>query len=162
MKVYIASFFADKDRVKARFAELKEDGIDCTSRWCYETAPHNCTITDFPDEYLRETAVFDLDDIVAADKLVMLVPTDTQMADQTLRSMSRGGRHFECGFMYALACTDHSKELAIVGKRENVFHFLDGQSVTRKYPTIRQFDTWEECRSYLKASIPVVYTKGAK
>src|SRR5271166_1823458 len=102
MKVYIASFFADKDRVAARARELNHLGIECTMRWPYENAPHNATIKDFPDEYFRETAVFDIQDIVAADKLILTVPTDTQMADQPLRSMARGGRHFESGLMYGL------------------------------------------------------------
>jgi hypothetical protein len=151
MKVYIASIFADQDRVALRAEELKADGVTPTMRWCYEMVPHQCTITDFPDEYFRETAVFDLEDILAADKLVLTVPTDKMMADCTLRAMARGGRHFESGFMYAMAYARPSEyELIIVGPRENVFHFLDGQSVTSKFPAIRQFNTWEECRTYLR------------
>ena len=74
MKVYIASNFADKDRVKARGEELAAIGIECTSRWALETAPPNCKITDVTSDYLRETAVFDLQDILVADKVVLTVP----------------------------------------------------------------------------------------
>lgn len=149
MKVYIASFFADKDRVAQRAKELTDLGIECTMRWPYENAPHNATIKDFPDEYFRETAVFDLEDIVAANVLVLTVPSDTQMADQPLRSMARGGRHFESGFMYGLIASGEKRELILLGPRENVFHFLDGQSVTAKYPAIKQFDNWEQVVQYL-------------
>jgi hypothetical protein len=160
MKVYLASMFSDKDRVLARGNELAEMGIECTSRWPLETAPHNATIKDFPDEYFRETAVFDLQDIIAADKLVMFVPSDTQLMDSTPRSMSRGGRHFETGFFYGLimaARHDGSaedderspQELIVVGPRENVFHFLDGEGAAKPFPMIRQFLTWDECKAYL-------------
>lgn len=154
MRVYIASFFADKDRVAKRATELNGLGIECTMRWPYENAPHTATITDFPDEYFRETAVFDIEDIVAADVLVLTVPNDKQMTDSPLRSMARGGRHFESGFFYGLIMRqqfgdDRNRELIILGPRENVFHFLDGQSLTVKYPTIKQFDSWEQVLEYL-------------
>ncbi len=158
MKVYLASIFADKDRVLARGKELTEMGVEFTSRWPLETAPHNASIKDFPDEYFRETAAFDLHDIVRADKLAMFVPTDTQLADCPLRAMARGGRHFETGFFYGLimaALLDDpsskpQRELILVGSRENVFHFLDGEGAAKAFPVIRQFNTWEETVIYLK------------
>jgi|SRR5208337_3779227 len=150
MKVYIASVFSDKDRVAQRAAELNQLGIECTMRWPSETAPHNATIKDFPDEYFRETAVFDLDDIIAANVLVLTVPSEKQMADMPVRALARGGRHFETGFMYGLIASGENRELIILGPRENVFHFLDGQSVTSRYPAIKQFDTWEQVKTYLK------------
>lgn len=150
MKVYIASFFADKDRVGKRSAELAALGITATNRWCTETAPHNCTITDYPDEYFRETAVIDLEDILAADVLILTVPTDRQCMDLTPHQMSRGGRHFETGLFYGLMLRDKHREMIILGARENVFHFLDGQSVTKSFPRIQHMETWEEVVSYLK------------
>lgn len=157
MRVYIASFFADKDRVAKRATELNGLGIECTMRWPYENAPHTATITDFPDEYFRETAVFDIEDILAADKLVLTVPTQEQLSRLTLDAASRGGRHFESGFMYGLimcSCTagGNARELILLGPRENVFHFLDGESLTKNYPVIRQFDTWEQVKEYLKGA----------
>jgi hypothetical protein len=149
MKVYIASMFADKDRIVTRNDDLTRLGITPTARWPYETAPHTCTIKDFPDQYFRETAVFDIEDILAADVLVLTVPNDKQMADQPVRANARGGRHFESGFMYGLVLHEPWRELVILGPRENVFHFLDGQSVTAKYPTIKQFDSWEQVLEYL-------------
>jgi hypothetical protein len=157
MKVYIASVFADKDRVKARCEELNAVGIGTTVRWAYESAPHNCTIKDKPDQYMRETAVFDVEDIVAADVLVLTVPTPEQCMNLTPHQLSRGGRHFESGFFYGLAMHEaghflregDSRELIILGDRENVFHFLDGTDSAVGYPAVRRFDTWEEAKQYL-------------
>ena len=102
MKVYIASNFADKDRVKARGEELAALGIECTSRWALESAPHNCTITDKPAQYMRETAVYDIEDILASDVVVLTVPTPEQLMNLTPHQMSRGGRTFESGLQYGL------------------------------------------------------------
>ena len=154
MKVYMASVFADKDRVAVRSAELRTLGITPTNRWQDESAPHNCTINDKPDEYFRETAVVDIDDLIAADVLVLTVPSDAEMSDITVRSLARGGRHFETGFFYGLmlaeqARGDFHRQLIILGKRENVFHFLDGKSVTLSYPAVKQMDTWNDVTRYL-------------
>jgi hypothetical protein len=155
MKVYIASMFADKDRVKARGKELAADGITCTSRWVDENAPHTATIKDFPDEYFRETAAFDIVDILAADKVVLTVPSEEMLADATPRASSRGGRHFESGFVYGLILAQMmdggkpTRELVICGKRENVFHFIDGLGAVQHLPAIKQFDTWEDTKKYL-------------
>jgi hypothetical protein len=152
MKVYIASVFADKDRVKARCEELNAVGIGTTVRWAYESAPHNCTIKDKPGQYMRETAVFDVEDIVAADVLILTVPTPEQCMNLTPHQLSRGGRHFESGFFYGLMLTEDTsqpREMIILGDRENVFHFLDGTDEAAGYPTIRRFDTWDEAKQYL-------------
>jgi hypothetical protein len=157
-RVYIASFFADKDRVKSRAKELTEAGVVVTSRWFNEDAPHNATLKDCPDEYLRETAVIDIDDILAANTVVLTVPTPEQMVNLTPGQLARGGRVFESGFQYGLMIAQWlssefrttNRELILLGPRENVFHFLDGTSISKRYPAIRRFDTWEEVVSYLK------------
>jgi hypothetical protein len=161
MKVYIASNFADKDRVKERGEELKALGIECTSRWASESAPHNCKITDKPAQYMRETAVYDVEDILASDKLVMTVPTPEQLMDMTPHQMSRGGRTFESGLMYGLILaeflggipSDCARELIIMGDKENVFHFLDGTDTASKYPAVVVKQTWEEVKSYLVSQL---------
>ena len=157
MKVYIASFFADKERVAARGEELKALGITPTMRWPSETAPHTATIKDYPHDYFRETAVLDVEDILAADVLVLTVPTDAQMADLPVRSLTRGGRVFESGLLYGLILAaqisnnffKRDAELVLCGPRENVFHFLDGVGIAAKYPAIKQCDTWSEVKEYL-------------
>lgn len=155
MKVYIASMFSDKDRVLARGKELEELGIECTSRWASEAVPHNVTLKECTDEYLRETAVADLQDILRADAVVLTVPEDKLLVDATVASSSRGGRHFESGFVYGLALAQAmdggkpTRELIILGKKENVFHYLDGTGVTAAYPAIRIISTWEGVKNYL-------------
>ena len=156
MRVYIASVFADKDRVKARCEELNALGIGTTSRWASETAPHNCKITDKPVQYMRETAVFDIEDILAADVLVLTSPTDAEMVNLTSHQLGRGGRHFESGVVYGMMLAAEKlygqragRQLVLLGRRENVFHFLDGTEEAKLYPPVVQLDTWEEMKAYL-------------
>ena len=150
MKVYIASMFSDKDRVKQRAECLAALGIVCTSRWAWEAVPHNVAMKDCKDEYLRETAAIDLDDILSADKLILTVPEPSLLVDATVAASSRGGRHFESGFFYGLMLSTRTKrELIILGKPENVFHMLDGIGAASRYPTIKNFGTWEEVIKYL-------------
>jgi nucleoside 2-deoxyribosyltransferase len=49
---------------------------------------------------------------------------------------SRGGRHVELGLALGMG-----KRVWIVGYRENIFCWL---------PDVRFFETWEDCRTYLK------------
>jgi hypothetical protein len=162
MKVYIASMFSDKDRVAARAAELALLGIGCTSRWAHETVPHNAVMSDCKDEYLRETAAIDLDDILEADKVVLTVPESKMLIDSTVAASSRGGRHFESGFVYGLILAQvldggrPTRELIILGKPENVFHMLDGIGAASRYPTIKNFATWEEVKKYLSEEKNVI------
>ena len=155
MRVYIASVFADKDRVKERGEELKACGIECTSRWAFETAPHDCKITDKPAQYMRETAVFDLEDILASDTVVLTVPTPAELMNLTPHQMSRGGRVFESGVAYGLMLADFLyfkksvHELIIMGDKENVFHFLDGIDTAAKYPVVKVLPTWPDVIAYL-------------
>lgn len=155
MKVYIASMFADKDRVLARGQELASLGIECTSRWASESVPHNVTLQQCTDEYLRETAVADIDDIVRADALVLTVPDAEMLVNATVAASSRGGRTFESGLIYGMILYQHlmgippTQELIILGKKENVFHYLDGVGVTAKYPAVTVLPTWDEVKAYL-------------
>jgi hypothetical protein len=155
MKVYLASMFCDKDRVKARGAELKALGIECTSRWADENIPHNVTMKDCTDEYLRETAVADLEDILRADVVVLTVPGPQMLVDSTIAAASRGGRHFESGLVYGLCVAQAAefgrptRELIILGKHENVFHHLNGEGLAANYPAIKVIETWAEVKMYL-------------
>jgi hypothetical protein len=155
MRVYIASMFSDKDRVKVRGAELEALGIQCTSRWASETVPHQVTIKDLPTAYHEETAVADIQDILIADKMVLTVPEAQLLVDAPVASSSRGGRHFESGLFYGLILAQMldggrlTKELIVMGRRENVFHYLNGEGLTANLPAIRVIPTWEEVKKYL-------------
>ncbi len=155
MKIYIASMFSDKDRVLSRGRELEALGIECTSRWASETVPHNVTLKECTDQYLEETAVADIQDILRADAVVLTVPEPQLLVDATVGSSSRGGRHFESGFVYGLTVQQMmdggrpTRELIILGKKENVFHYLTGEGVTSVFPKIKVIATWEEVKQYL-------------
>ncbi len=162
MRVYIASMFSDKDRVKQRAAELALCGIACTSRWAEEAVPHNVKMSDCKDEYLRETAAVDIDDILASDKVILTVPESSLLVESTIAAASRGGRHFESGFVYGMIMAQFldggkpTRELIILGKPENVFHMLDGIGASSRYPTIPHYDTWEKVLDYLKEEKNVI------
>ena len=167
MRVYLASVFADKDRVKLRSDELAALGIECTSRWALETAPHNCKITDKPAQYMRETAVYDVEDIVKSDKVVLTVPSPAMLMDLTPHQMSRGGRVFESGMMYGMILAEYlaygkdfvasvggyRRELIVMGDKENVFHFLDGIEEAAKYPAVITLPNWHDVKCYLVAQM---------
>jgi hypothetical protein len=165
MKVYIASNFADKDRVKARGKELAALGMKCTSRWSEEKVPHNALTSEVPHKYHQETAVADVDDILDAHVVVLTVPTPEQLVKMPIEAASRGGRTFEAGLQFGLMLSMylgwcsmrahlskkhyHWRRLIIMGPAENVFYHLDGKGTAKRYPAIVQLDTWEEVKKYL-------------
>ena len=167
MRVYIASMFADKDRVKQRAKDLAVLGIACTSRWAEEKVPHNVKMSDCKDDYLRETATVDLDDILVSDKVILTVPEPELLVEATIAAASRGGRHFESGFVYGLIMAQvldggrPTQELIIMGKPENVFHMLDGIGAASRYPTIKNFPTWGQVKQYLKEEKDVIDARTA-
>jgi hypothetical protein len=160
MRIYLAAMFSDKDRIAQYGTELEAMGITFTSRWVKEDVPHTVTIQDLAATYHQETAAADIDDILSSDKMIMFCPTDQKLADVPVRSLARGGRHFEAGLFYGLILAEDKiydilpRELILVGKRENVFHFLDGIGAAKGYPAIVQFDTWADAKDYLYLTAP--------
>jgi nucleoside 2-deoxyribosyltransferase len=144
MKVYLAGMFSTIKTRKAQAAELRALGIEVTSRWIDETVPHNVEMKDISDAYHEETATADIDDIEACDVFVEFVPSDAELVYATLRSSSRGGRHFEMGYAYKAGTT-----IFVVGTKENVFHHLPAGF--RNKPGIRHFATWEDAKFALMA-----------
>lgn len=167
MRVYLASWFASLQVIKQRAEELRANGIQVTSRWLEEKVKPTVQIKDVEDDYLRETAMVDIHDILIADTLVLNVPSeeDLKTTDIPLSSWARGGRHFEAGFHYAtmmfLKYLPESiqnrgpRQLLLVGHKENVFHYLDGVLPFKadgiSLPSIVTFDTWEEAKANLIA-----------
>lgn len=144
MKVYLASWFSSKDDVSAKAKELKEAGITVTSRWLREKVKGSGQMSEVTPEYLRETAVIDIEDIERASYTVLFT-----VDPESGPCHRRGGRHFESGYAYALVKfwpllwndVPGPRELLICGPKENVFHYLP--------KSVRQFDTWEETKAYL-------------
>jgi hypothetical protein len=159
MRIYLAAMFSEKEQIAKYGAELEAMGISFSSRWVKEDVPHTVTIQSLPATYHQETAAADVDDILSSDKMILFCPTDQQLADVPVRSLARGGRHFEAGLFYGLILAEdllnrRPRELLLVGKRENVFHFLDGLGAARGYPRIMQYDAWLDAKNYLSWKVP--------
>jgi hypothetical protein len=167
MKVYLASWFASKDEMNVRADELRASGLEVTSRWLEERVKPTVTIAEVADEYLRETAQIDIEDILLANYLVLNVPSeaDLKTVNIPISSWARGGRHFEAGFQYATMLFHAylpqvvkkigARGMILVGHRENVFHYLDGVNKALSVmggfslPEIPVFETWEEAKTFL-------------
>lgn len=165
MRVYLASWFSSKDLIKARAEELRAVDIEVTSNWLEEKADPKSEIKDISGDIHRETAAIDIQDILDANAVVLHVPTAAELTDAGIpvSSWARGGRHFESGFQYATMLFFHflpnktrsrgSRQLIIVGHKENVFHYLDGVKRLNadglELPKIKQFDNWELAKIYL-------------
>jgi hypothetical protein len=166
MKVYLASWFNSKDEMNIRARELRDVGIEVTSRWLEEKVNSNAQVQDIDDEYLRETAQVDLHDILLSDTVVLNIPSAQELKtlDMPTASWARGGRHFEAGFQYAtmvffsylppMIQFRGTRRLILVGYKENVFHYLDdltrnGRADGFLLPSILTFETWEDAKQYL-------------
>jgi nucleoside 2-deoxyribosyltransferase len=140
LKVYLAGMFFTKELRKAQAQELRDSGIEVTSRWIDETVPHTVTMKDIPDKYHEETAQADLEDIDNADILIAFVPTDSELTQVSVATAARGGRHVEMG--YALGS---NKPIFVVGPKENVFHHLPCG--------ITHFDSFSALKRYLTSLV---------
>lgn len=165
MKVYLASWFNSKDLIQLRAQELRSEGIEVTARWLEEKIASNVQVKDVPEDYLVDTAEIDIQDILAANIVVLNIPSVTDLGDLNMptSSWSRGGRHFESGFHYATMLFFHFlpnrirdrgiRQLILVGDKENVFHYLSGLKKTYaeglELPNILQFHTWQLAKTYL-------------
>lgn len=111
-KAYVAAPY--ELRVEAQLTRLKLEakGYGVTSRWL--------TVLD---EDSPEMAEVDIEDIEAANELVLVNP-------EHFRRTGTGGRHVEVGYALALG-----KKITIVGVRSNLFHML---------PSVRVVDRLED------------------
>jgi len=166
MRVYLASWFQSLPEMRQRADELRANGIEITSRWLEERVKPTTQICDVSAEYLRDTAMVDLHDILLANVVVLNVPSAEQLKDPTMpiASWARGGRHFEAGFQYATMVflsflpswirSRGDRQLILIGHKENVFHYLDdlklnGRALDLELPVIPCFETWADAREYL-------------
>jgi len=113
MKVYIASFFDTRNRIRPYADELWKRGHEVVSTWLNETSrPEGMTT----DEFWKKLAIKDLAEINAADLLIL----------DTIDVTPRGGREVELGFALGRF---QGKSIYMVGPVRNVFHML----VDRRY-----------------------------
>ena len=119
MKVYLASFFDTRTRIRPYADQIWHKGHEVVSSWLNETAkPELMT----KEEFWKKLAIKDLAEVKQADMIIV----------DTLDVTPRGGREVEYGFALAHFQTKHAW---IVGPVRNVFHELAD----------KRFDSWEEC-----------------
>lgn len=120
--IYVAGKFTAQARLRGEAQELRRMGFTVSSTWLDETATdYNAT-----DEYKLECAQRDVDEVLECNTFIL----------DTLDVSDTGGREVELG----IALRGDADMFLLVGPRRNVFHFL---------PEIRQFDTWDELRTFL-------------
>ncbi len=101
MKIYLAATYSRYPEMQGVAEKLRGLGWEVTSNW----------ITGIPYKDPSQDAMKDIDDILNADTLLFF----------SGGVGSKGGRHTEFGFAYAM-----QKTIIIIGERENVFHSLPG------------------------------------
>lgn len=136
-RIYLAARYALHPVMRQYRDELHALGFTVTSRWIDsamqvpESISHHQVNTCHAALY--PLAEIDLEDIRSCD--VMIQFTEGEVLH--LSNPSRGGRHIEYGYAYAL-----NKLIIICGPRESIFHCL---------PRVTQFESWREVRAYLTA-----------
>ena len=125
MKIYIASRFADRIRLRKIADKLWHMGHEVTNTWLNET-------TKMPEmtraEFWSRLARKDLQEIMAANLFIRDVH----------RISSTGGA--DCEFGFALARHQHCLIWTVGKAPRNVFHTL----------VDKHFDSWDECLKALK------------
>jgi hypothetical protein len=117
MKVYVASFFDTRVRIRPYADALWHKGYQVVSTWLNEVAkPENIT----QEEFWKKLAVKDLTEVKEAELLIL----------DTLDVTPRGGREVEFGF--ALGAFQN-KAVYLVGPVRNIFHTL----------VDRKFESWD-------------------
>lgn len=134
MKIYLASRYSRYPEMQKYRDILEAAGHSVTSRWI--EGNHQINDSDWPEELkqkeFQQFAMNDMEDLSNADMVL-------SFTEKPGPSSSLGGRHVEFGL--ALSC----KKCAIIGPRENVFHYL------RQVDLYPDFDTF--CLSFLHKAL---------
>ena len=115
MKIYLAAPYSLKYEVSKKADHLRRLGFIVTSSWLEEPERPDIQLQDLSNKERIERAVRNLNDVDAADALVLFSHPD-----------SRGGKHVEFGHA-------RNKIRIVVGPHENIFHYL---------PMVNVVPTW--------------------
>lgn len=126
VKVYIASFFDTRERLRPIRDQLWKMGHEVLSSWIDE-APRVAAMTEA--EFARKTAIKDLAEVKQAELLIL----------DTLEVSPRGGGGREVEYGVALGHFQ-TKLVFHVGPIRNIFHHLAD----------RHFDSWPEVLDHLR------------
>lgn len=116
MRIYLAASLTMREHIITVAERIRQKGHIVECRWFGESLG-----SDDP-KFLAARASDNLADIGEADIFVRFSDTDvvSEFAGPTCRtSLATGGRHFECGYAYALG-----KKVVVVGGHQNVFDWL--------------------------------------
>lgn len=127
MKIYLAGSYLRRIEIAAYSALLEEDGHAITAEWL-------SGVHEKPPWVEATYSMHDLQCIRDADVFMGFTEPDDVRSEY-----KRGGRHVEFGYAVAF-----SKELVIVGPRENSFYHI---------PSVYQFVTFPDARAYLKSGM---------
>jgi len=118
MRIYVASYYDTKERIKPFVAKLKDIGHVITSSWTEE--PHETDEDVGLTDGLRKYYAWrDLEEVEDAELLLL----------DTFDVNPRGGREFEAGYAFGLGL-----EVWLIGPERSIFH---------KYLRVR-FESWPE------------------
>lgn len=123
MKAYVAARIEDRTHAEEIQRQLNEAGIETTSRWMRMEAEKPIENYDDDVSEAQRRGEIDLDDVNAADILVIWKPRDAHR-DTT------GGHHVETGVSIS-----QGKPIFLIGERENIFHW---------HKSVRLCDTIED------------------
>ena len=111
-RVYLAARYDRRDELRVYREQLQAIGVEVTSRWLDETGSLSGDMEVGKEDFYKETASVDLEDVRRADTIIFF-------AEDPLLGWKRGGRHVEFGYALALA-----KHIIVLGPKENVFHYI--------------------------------------
>ena len=118
MKAYVAAAFSRRDEARLVAEILISLGVQVTSRWLYEEKPPE---QDF-SEFMSESALIDVEDILAANVLVRISDKELMNRNDLLPSGLVSGARM-AGTMLAWR---EKKHVVIMGGRQMAFDYLPG------------------------------------
>lgn len=138
MKIYVASFFNTRERLRPYVTQLRGMGHIVTSEWLNEELKPGKKVEEtathlYTSEELRGFAIRDVGNLFNSTGIIV----------DTFDVTPRGGREVEYGaFVFGPVPLGY-----IVGPKRNVFHELATQV----------FPTWEICLDYFLSIAPLRY-----
>ena len=121
MRVFIASH--SQSQAASLKSALECAGHEVSARWITTDTKFGHGLLAYTDLERRDLAQMDERDVRSSDALVVLAETEGKTVP--------GGKHVETGIALALG-----KPVAVLGRRENIFHWHPSVTVVTDVPTL--------------------------